>query len=316
MKAAATAVAASRSASSTPVLKDEVSEATAEPSASPSAADSGEGPGEGTGANADDEDGASDGASASTDGAVVLSRRPKKRIKRLGLNRPRRVSAVPAVVAAAGPGPLRRGSESGLQRHSPHLVREDDRRFCVCQVRRGGIYPGWVDPEAVPRHGAEDDFFLQCGKATGACRGWVHPRCFGLQISRKDADQHRDFVCPLCSADGVDLVAFDNDRQARDMLVTYEPGTVVMTRIDFPAEYPVGWFPGKIVEVDTVHHASRPYRIAYAFDPSLTEWIALGPNDPTRMLAKDWSRSSCYAEQDAYWRKRSAKAVSKSRESA
>jgi len=159
-------------------------------------------------------------------------------------------------------------------------------RFCICQTDESS-------------NGIES-IFVQCSKATGICNGWVHLECFGFNAITMDQNDLKDFVCPLCSGDGIQLHL--EERFVDDKPIIYGVGTIVMCRVDFPTQNPIGWFPAIIDEVDMYHHRSSPYRIRYAFDMETYEWIDLAPNDPTKVLANDWMRHPMYSEQDIEWR--------------
>eukprot|EP00516_Mucochytrium_quahogii_P005745 CAMPEP_0203763062 /NCGR_PEP_ID=MMETSP0098-20131031/15760_1 /ASSEMBLY_ACC=CAM_ASM_000208 /TAXON_ID=96639 /ORGANISM=" , Strain NY0313808BC1" /LENGTH=1236 /DNA_ID=CAMNT_0050657665 /DNA_START=437 /DNA_END=4144 /DNA_ORIENTATION=+ len=177
--------------------------------------------------------------------------------------------------------------------------------YCMCQ--RGG------SSDTNESTSSSKNWYVQCSKASGACNGWIHPKCFGFDISQKEGEKVKEFVCPLCSADGIDLQLSRSEKVVRDQEIIYSPGTLIMSKIECPKGNPIGWFPGKIIEVDTYNHSNAPYRIVYAFDRSLSEWINLAPNDPTRILAADWSKSSWYKDQDATWRENAKHIVTKSR---
>ncbi|GBG32630.1 MPN domain-containing protein [Hondaea fermentalgiana] len=216
-----------------------------------------------------------------------------------------------SVSSRAGPGRKKRKRRKLAGRAALNTPRQtnDSKMYCMCQRRNGDDDASAAASESEGYDSemeGEGRWYLQCSKATGACNGWIHPRCFDFDISQRDGERMREFICPLCSGDGVELRLVKSERVIKDRVAVYTAGTIVMSRLEYPAGNPVGWFPAKISEVDFTHHADTPYRIIYAFNPLLTEWISLGPNDPTRMLAVDWAKSDCYRVQDERWRESAA----------
>lgn len=216
-----------------------------------------------------------------------------------------------SVSSRAGPGRKKRKRRKVAGRAAPaptatttQKVNKEPKLYCVCQRRSGEDDDGVSESEADESEmDDEHSWYLQCSKASGACNGWIHPKCFDIDITQRDGEKMKEFICPLCSGDGIELRLVKSERNIKDHVAVYSVGTLIMSKVEYPKGNPVGWFPAKIIEVDFTHHIDTPYLVSYAFNPLLTEWITLGPNDPTRMLAVDWAKSPCYKEQDEKWRK-------------
>jgi len=214
----------------------------------------------------------------------------------------------------AGRGRKKRRFAISVSVHHTKRPRKAHKLYCICQKRSHAAEDKEPMDDDLPRdevcNEREGAFLLQCSKASGACNGWIHPRCFDLKISENDGAKLREFICPLCSADGVEIRKSKSSNlsnpsvsaQSKFKSVTYPIGTIIMSRIEYPEGNPVGWFPARISEYDPLVHPETPYKITYAFNPLFCEWITLRPNDPSRMLAEDWCVSFCYSAQDQRWR--------------
>lgn len=188
-------------------------------------------------------------------------------------------------------------------------------RYCKCQKK-------FIESST-------DDWYIQCSKGSSFCNGWVHPKCFDLDISKAQSENIENFICPLCSFDSTEFAVVDNikpenpseeklwfkdvktdgffeakalnskNKNIEEKLrrVIYLKGTKIRSLVA-KDNILLGWCSAKVIEWNK---SLRKYKVEYDLAPGDFNMIDIERN-PTHMLERDWKQTQFFKYQNAILR--------------